>query len=254
MDVVKAYDSSGTLYTTAAGYTTDRDGNALFVFKSIPTVSLVDLTNSTLSNGQATDLYKFTVTAGSNGSIALKQFKLAINWTDGGTADTLEVESLKLYKNGSNITALTMVDEDANTVTSTSGLLEGDGTLVTTFNDEDVIAAGETVTYVVRGTPQGFRTVGADTSGDSISMYLPSDASSNSTSVFLNQATGGQTEISQLFTSAASAGQSGTAANFIWSDVSAQSHVGSSNASSTGDWHNGYLVLNLDLSAETWSK
>lgn len=260
LDVVKAYDSAGTLYTTAAGYTTDRDGNTLYVFKSIPTVNLVDLTNSTLVNGQATDLYKFTVTAASNGSVALKQFKLSVSWSDGGTADSNEIESLKLYKNGSQVTALTMLDEDGNTVTSTSGLLNKDvnnvvdNTLVVTFTDEDVVSAGETVTYVVRGTPQGFRMTGSDTSGDSVSFYLPTDSAYGvalAVSSYLNMTATG---IAQLFTSATTAGESGTAANFIWSDVSAQSHVGSADAASTGDWHSGYLVLNLDLSNETWTK
>ncbi len=260
MDLVKAYNSSGTLYTTAAGYSDDRQGNAMFVYKSIPTVNLVDLTNSTVINGQATDLYKFTVTAGSNGSVALKQFKLNVSWSDGGTADSMEIESMKLYKNGSNVTAITMEDEDGDSVTSTSGLLNKtvsnvvDNTLVVQFTDEDVISAGETVTYVVRGTPQGFRMTGSDTSGDSVSFYLPTDSAYNeadSVSSYLNLTSTG---IAQLFTSATTAGQSGTAANFIWSDLSAQSHVGSANSSSTGDWHSGYLVLNLDLSNETWTK
>ncbi|EKD67741.1 MAG: hypothetical protein ACD_48C00241G0005, partial [uncultured bacterium] len=96
LDLVKGYNSAGTLYTTAAGYSTDRDANNLWVFKSIPTVNAVDLTNSTVINGQATDLYKFTVTAASNGSIAMKQMKFTLNWSDGQTADSMELESIEL--------------------------------------------------------------------------------------------------------------------------------------------------------------
>lgn len=284
LDVVKAYDSAGALYTTVAGYTTDRDGNELYVFKSIPTVNHVDLTNSTLVNGQATDLYKFTVTASSQSSVALKQFKLNVSWTDGGSVDTLEVESLKLFKNGVDITSsVTMVDPWGASVTSTSGLNDADfdsaptadTAVIVTWNEsagEDVISAGETVTYTVRGTPQGFRTVGADTSGDSVSFYLPTDAATNSTGLFnakklfLNDESdleANRSEILEFHTSAAaaSANGSGTAdwsgsdtANFVWSDMSAQSHVGTKNTTSTNDWANGYLVLNLDLPAETWSK
>ncbi|MCX6714630.1 MAG: hypothetical protein NTX72_02355 [Candidatus Uhrbacteria bacterium] len=263
LDVVKAYNSSGTLYTTAAGYTDDRDGNELYVFKSIPTVNQVDLTNSTVINGQATDLYKFTVTAGSNGSISLKQFKLAVNWSDGQTADSMELESLKFFKNGSDITSsVTMSDEDGNDATGTDGLLNKvgavvDNTLVTTFTDEDSIGAGETVTYVVRGTPQGFRMTGSDTVADSVSLYLAGDAASNGSDTFLNDEydiASGQVNIAELWSSAAAHSADGMAANFIWSDVSAQSHVGSMNAASTGDWHNGYKVLNLDLGSETWTK
>jgi hypothetical protein len=284
MDLVKAYDSTGTAYTTADGYSTDRQGNELYVFKSIPTVNHVDLTNSTLVNGQEMDLYKFTVTAGSQGAIALKQFKLNTSWTDGGTVDTLEIDSMKLYKNGTNITSnVTIVDTYGASVTSTSGLNDSDfagaptadTAVIFTWNDtvlEDSIAAGETVTYTVRGTPQGFRTVGSDTSGDSVSFYLPTDAATNSTglfgakNVFLNDEAdleANRLEILEFHTSAAAASTNGTGtaawnasntANFVWSDASSQSHTGNKNASSTGDWANGYLVLNLDLPAETWTK
>jgi hypothetical protein len=263
LESVKISNSNGTVTTEtgvgSADWTANSIiGNSQYVFKSIPTISQTDLTNSTLVNGQATDLYKFTVTAASNGAVALKQFKLTTSWSDGGTADTLEVESLKLYKNGSDITSsVTMVDEDGNAVTSTSGLLESDEDLAVTWTTEDSIAAGETVTYTVRGTPQGFRTVGSDTSGDSVSLYLAQDTATNGTSVYLNDETdigAGQSEIMELFTSAAASSSDGTAAEFIWSDNSAASHSSSANASSTGDWHNGFLIKNLDLGSETWSK
>ncbi|MEK7615397.1 MAG: hypothetical protein AAB431_03370, partial [Patescibacteria group bacterium] len=109
LESVKIANSNGTEVTetgvASADWTVDTIiGNSQYVFASIPTISAVDLTNSTLVNGQATDLYKFTVAASSSGSISLKQFKLTTTWSDGGTADTLEVESLKLYKNGSDIT------------------------------------------------------------------------------------------------------------------------------------------------------
>jgi hypothetical protein len=268
---VKFADSQGTETTETSGTAfSSVNGNIQYVFASVPTITAVDLTNSTLVNGQAVDLYKFTVSAASNGNVALKQFKLSTSWSDGGTADTLEVESLKLYKNGSDITSsVTIVDENGNVVTSTSGLLESDEDAVITWTTEDTVSAGETVTYTVRGTPSGFRTVGADTSGDSVSFYLAQDAATNGTSVYLNDETdlaGGQSEIMELFTSAAASSSDGTgtaaddssatvsANRFIWSDVSAASHSSSANADSTGDWHNGYLVKNLDLSGETWSK
>lgn len=263
LESVKIIDSNGTETTEtgvgSAHWTVDTIiGNSQYVFKSVPTISQTDLTNSTLVNGQAVDLYKFTVTAASNGAVAVKQFKLTTSWSDGGTADTLEVESLKLYKNGSDITSsVTMVDEDGNTVTSTSGLLESDEDLVVTWTTEDSISAGETVTYTVRGTPQGFRTVGSDTSGDSASFYLAQDAATNGTSVFLNDETdiaAGQSEIAELFTSAAAVSSDGTAAELIWSDNSATAHSSTVGTTSTGDWHNGFLIKNLDLGSETWSK
>ena len=255
LESVKIRDTNGTETTETNGTEWTADsiiGNNLFVFASIPTVTHTDLSNSTLVNGQATDLYKFTVTADANGSIAMKQFKLTTAWSDGGTADTLEVESLKLYKNGSDITSSVVIqDQDGNSVESTSGMLESDDDLVVTWSTEDSISAGETVTYTVRGTPQGFRLTGSDTVGDSVSFYLAQDSSSNGTSSYLNVGDT-TTSVIELFTS--STADSG-ASNYelIWSDNSAASHSSTATAS-TDDWHNGYLVKNLDLGSETWTK
>ncbi|MBI2356184.1 MAG: hypothetical protein HYV13_03210 [Candidatus Doudnabacteria bacterium] len=256
-DALIIQDSQGVQDSTSSAVTTDRVGNELYVYKGTPKVEVVDLTNSTLVNGSAQDVYKFKVT-GQGGTVAVKQVKLSVAWSDGGTADTLEVESLKFYKNDVDITAsVTMVDEDGNDVETTSGLTEDDDTLVVTFTTEDAVAAGESVTYRVRGTPQAFRATGTDTVGDSVSFNVPSDASHNGTSVFLNDQTdinAGQSEIMELFTSAAASSSDGTAANFIWSDNSATAHVSTANATSTGDWANGYNVLNLPLDGETWTK
>jgi len=262
LESVKIADSNGTETTetgvASADWTVDSIiGNSQYVFASIPTISAIDLTNSTLVNGQAQDMYKFTVTA-TGGSVAVKQFKLTTTWSDGGTDDTLEVESLKIYKNGSDITSsTTIVDEDGNVVTSTSGLLEGDADMVVTWSTEDTVAQGETVTYTVRGTPTGFRVTGGDTVGDSVGFFIAQDAATNGTSKFINDETdivAGQSEIMELFTSAAASSSDGTAAELIWSDISAASHASAANGSSTGDWHNGFLVKNLDLAGETWSK
>jgi len=226
----------------------------LYVFNSIPVISQVDLTNSTVVNNQATDLYKFTVTADANGDVALKQFKLTTTWSDGGTADTLGVDTFKLYKNGSDITTSVVIqDEDGNSVESTGAFTEADSDLVVTWASEDVISAGETVTYIVRGTPTGFRTVGSDTSGDSVSFFFAADTATNSTKVFLNDGTTAAT-IVKLHTSAVAGDSAAVDYEFIWSDISASAHSSTSNVTSTGDWHNGYLIDNLDLSSETWTK
>lgn len=250
LDSARYSDSTGTVTTD----TTDRDGNELYVFNSIPVISQVDLTNSTVVNSQATDLYKFTVTADANGDVAMKQFKLTTTWSDGGTADTLGVDTFKLYKNGSDITTSVLIQDQAgNSVEGAGAFTEADSDLVVTWASEDVISAGETVTYIVRGTPTGFRTVGSDTSGDSVSFYFAADTATNSTKVFLNDGTSTAT-IVKLHTSAAAGHASAVTYEFIWSDLSASAHSSSTNASSTGDWHNGYLIDNLDLSSETWTK
>lgn len=252
LDSAKYADSQGVETTDA----TDRAGNEMYVFKTVPTVASVDLSNtSALVNGSAQDLYKFTVSAPAQGPVALKQFYLTTTWGDGGTADTLEVESLKLFEDGVDVTSNVVIqDEDGNSVESTSGMLESDDSVTVSWSAglESVIPAGGSKTYVVRGTPQGFRLTGADTVGDTVSLSLLADTAANGTKLFLN-GTATAATIWGLHTSAAATG-SGTLYQFIWSDNSSNVHVPSENASSTTDWANGYKVLNLDLAGETWSK
>jgi len=265
LDSVTYANGQGVQQSAAA---TDRDGNEIRVWKSLPTFSHVDLTNSTLVNGQATDLYKFTVTADSQGSIALKQVNFTVSWTDGGGAgDTLEVESMKLYKNGSDITdSVLLQEEDANTVESTSGLLEGDEDLFISWATEEVISAGETVTYVVRGTPQGFNVTDASSSNntDYFSMYLTGDTSNTNltTLVCLNDDTEVAT-IDQLLAESSNdcsetADADAVLKNIIWSDFSSSTHQDNmadySGDTDGGDWFSSYKVKNLPLGAETWTK
>lgn len=252
LDSVKYADSQGAETTDA----TDRAGNEMYVFKSIPTITGIDLSNtSSLVNGSAQDLYKFSVTANSQGAVALKQFYLTTTWGDGGTADTLEVESIKLFEDGVDVTSNVVIqDEDGNSVESTSGMLESDDSLTISWSAglESVIPAGGTKIYTVRGVPQGFRMTGADTVGDTVSFTLAADTAQNSTKLYLN-GTSVATTLWGLHTSAAATG-SGTMYQLIWSDNSSNVHTAAENASSTGDWANGYKVLNLDLNGETWAK
>ncbi len=255
-------DSFGVETTEADGAAFNGvDSNEMYVFKSIPTFTHVDLTNSTLLNDQATDFYKFTVSADSNGSVALKQFNLDLNWNDGQSLDVMEIQNMKLYKNGADVTTLvTIVDNlGANAEDADNDIVEASTDLYFTWATEDTIGAGETVTYTVRGEVSGFRLTGGDTVGDSISFTLATDAATNGTSLFLNDAddanaAGGLENIMQLFTSAAADTSAGSLHNVIWSDVTAVGHVSTANLTSTGDWHNGYLLENLTLSSETWTK
>ena len=253
LDSVKYADSQGVETTSD----TDRTSNELYVYKAVPTVTHTDLSNtSSLVNGSAQDLYKFTVTAPAQGPVTLKQFYLSTTWSDGQTADTMYVESFKLFEDGVDVTSNVVIQDQAGTEAegADNSFGEADSRLTVSWSAglESVIAAGTTKTYTVRGVPQGFRLTGADTVGDSVSFVLNADTSHNGTSVFLNGVSGIAT-IWGLHTSAAATG-SGTLNQFIWSDNSSNVHVPSENASSTGDWANGYKVLNLDLNGETWNK
>ncbi|KKP55047.1 MAG: hypothetical protein UR46_C0009G0004, partial [Parcubacteria group bacterium GW2011_GWA1_33_6] len=168
---VKYADTNGTEATD----TNTRTGKETYVFKAVPTLSQTDLTNSIIVNGGEKELYKFSISAPTQGAIAIKQFKLNVTWSDALTSDTLELESLKLLKDGVDITTSVLISNGTTgtTAESTNGVSEDDSKIVFTWltTDEDTIAAGSSTTYTVKGTPQGFRITGAtDTSTDSVSL------------------------------------------------------------------------------------
>ena len=250
---IKKADSQGVQSTTTPTLT----GNDVYVFKAVPVLNAVDLTNSSIVNGNISDLYKFTVTA-SGGDVAIKQFALNTVWSDGnGDDDTLTVLAPKFYKNGTQVTAVVIQDEDGNDVSAT-GFAESDSKLYVTFTNEDVVASGETVTYSVKGTPSAFATVAPTTTQtDSVSFSLVADAVGTETNGlrtfrYMNAGTA-QTTIKKLFTSGTADGGA-TVPNFLWSDNSSSAHTDAVGATASPDWTNGYLILNLDLATEVWSK
>jgi len=248
LDSVKYADSQGVETTDA----TDRAGSALLVYKAVPTIAQVAVdTTADLVNGTARDLYKLTISAPSStvsaNGITVKQIRLPVTWNDGsGATDTLEVESMKLILDGSDITSsdVTIQDIGGNTAESTSGLVESDAYVVISWDagKELAVGAGATRTLTLRGTPQGFNsTDAADTPTDSVGFALLADSSAQTAAhTYLNGITG-VTTVWGLHDSAAATG-SGEIHNFIWSDVSANPHATDENASSSADWTNGYKI------------
>ena len=248
LDSVKYADSQGVEATD----TTDRAGNALYVYKAVPTVAQVAVNTTTkLVNGSARDLLKLTIqapaaTVSANG-ITVKQLRLPVTWNDGGAAgDDLEVEAVKLLLDGSDITSadVKLQDQDGNTVESTSGLLEDDTYLIVSWEagKELAIGAGQTRTLTIKGTPQGFNVTDAETTPtDSVGFGFQADSAHNGTKVYLNGESSHAT-VWGLHTSAASTG-SGTVYNLVWSDVSANPHATAENATSSADWANGYKIF-----------
>ncbi|OGZ63428.1 MAG: hypothetical protein A3C58_02325 [Candidatus Staskawiczbacteria bacterium RIFCSPHIGHO2_02_FULL_34_10] len=256
---VEYMDDQGTVSTS----TTERDGNSTYVYRSVPTLSKVELDNSSIvANGAVINLFSMKVAAPSAGDINVKQLKFDVNWSDGGTADVLELEALKFYKDGTDITAsVSIVDEDsATSLEGTAvGLSELNSKIIVTWDGttEDTISASSNTTYTLEGVPQGFRLLGAtDTAADSVSIAFSPDTADvtfGSTTVdfigYINVGTS-LTGIMKLFTSA-TASASAEDADLIWSDNSAVAHSASTTAG-TGDWTNSYLIKD-NLSSETWT-
>jgi hypothetical protein len=198
IDRVRSQDSAGSVATS----TTDYNGNALIVYKAVPTLAMVAVNTATkVVNGTAREVYKFTISApastvSANG-IAVKQVRLPVTWNDGGAAgDALEVESLRLLVDGSDVTTsdVTLQDGSGASVESTSGLLEDDAFLVISWDasKELAIGAGQTRTLTVRGVPQGFNVLDTETTPtDSVGFALLSDtAAQTAAHTYLNGGTG----------------------------------------------------------------
>lgn len=252
----KYADSQGSETTTTA---TDVNGNNIYVYRSIPTLAAGTITGSTLNNSQETYLYDFTVTADSNGDVALKQLKFNLAWSDAGTSDTLQLASLRFYRDSTDLTDLVTI-QDASGSSAKAGqtaLTEADSSVIVTFATEEVIGAGESKTYKLKATPSGFHVAGAsDTVSDSVSIYLLDDAAHDTSNAYLNAGTT-VTGITKLYSSAAAGNASAVNKNIIWSDYSAATHAlypGSVGADSTNDWYDGNLLVDLPLTSVTWSK
>jgi hypothetical protein len=256
---VKKQDPNGTV--TNSGALTVA-ANSTIVYRSIPVLSQVDLTNSAIANGAEIDLYKFKVTAPSQGDVNIKQFKLAVTWTDGGTPDTQEVSDIKLLADGVNINdSVTIQNEDGYTVEGATHSVSntgttGDDTIVFTWNTttEYTISAGTTTTYTVRGTPSGFGIVGTtfnETGTDSVALALNVDSAAQTAGYNSLDTGDATTTIIKLYSTSGDASSSAENAKFLWSDESAVAHSASTTAS-TADWTNGYLVQD-QLSSETWT-
>ena len=254
---VKRADSDGTETITDPPTAASNTANSTIVYRSVPVLAKVALTSSNIINGAAMDLYKFTVTAPAAGPVHMKQFKLNVNWSEAGTADALELESLKLFENGVDITStVSIADEDlgdTDGAEGTSGVVETSSKIIVTWDgdtEESTTSAGSTSTYTLRGTPQGFNVAGAsDTVKDGVSLqFVPDTAAQTSGYNFINQGTA-LTTIEKLYSSS-TANASAEDANLIWSDESAVAHSPDDD-DSTKDWSNSYLFTTVD--SQAWS-
>ena len=262
---VKYMDPEGTVATITDSTGDLYEANSTYVYRTVPTLSKVDLSSSTLVNGAVKDLFSFKVTAPAQGDVYIKQFNVDVAWSDGGgNDDTLEIESLKLYKDGVDITtSVTLREEDTGaSVESTTGITEGNTKIVVTWDGitEDTITAGTSTTYTIRGTPDGFNetaTVATFAGSDSVAFSFNADTADvtfGNTTVdyigYINTDTLADANgILKLYTSA-TAHANAEAAQMIWSDGSAVSHSASTTAG-TNDWTNAYLLQNL--TSQTWT-
>ncbi|MSU54412.1 MAG: peptidoglycan-binding protein [Candidatus Staskawiczbacteria bacterium] len=236
--------------------TASRTANYTYVYKSVPTFTAGSVSGqgTFLTSGSTTDLYKFSVKADAKGPVSLKQLKFAVTITDGGTGSSPILDRFSFFRGGTNITtSVAVIDSGATSLESTATNLTelNSSSVYVLFDTEEVIPAGSTYTYTLKATPTGF--MGLSTDSDTVSTSIAQDttpagvsAGANATLFALN-ATATTGAVQTLSTTALGAG-TGTGANVIWSDNSAQLHD-YVYTSSSFDWFNGYLLDTFPLNA-----
>ncbi|OGZ34121.1 MAG: hypothetical protein A2Y98_02190 [Candidatus Portnoybacteria bacterium RBG_19FT_COMBO_36_7] len=211
-----------------ANYSTVTAQPYAYIYRSVPTVSKLDVSTTKLSNSDM-DLLKFRVAADAKGDIDLYKFTFRISTTV------------------ANVTYFNLVDvtSGGNTVlyaSSTQLIMPGVST-----NDIDVVLMASPGTPGGTATP---RTVSAGTYRDFVVRGTVTGATTNATVVtYLRGDTSPRQAWGTHMTTAA--GVDATAIpdvddNFIWSDFSKAAH-----STATADWTNGYLVSGLPASGLT---
>jgi len=200
---------------------------------------------------------KFTVKADTQGPVALKQIRFNVNITDGGTPSSPAINTMSFFRGSTNITnSVGIIDKAGNSIEATATTLTelNSSDVYVVFDTEEVVPAGTTYTYTLKGTPSGFMGISGDT--DSVVTSIAQDttpsgvaAGADATEYYL--ASAGQAETAIQYLNAAVNQTTGTLANIIWSDNSAQIHgyvVDTAANGASADWFNGYLIKSLPLS------
>jgi hypothetical protein len=182
----KASDSNGAQSTDY----TDRAGNAMYVYKTLPTITNVTLPSTVLSATTKT-IAKFAISSDSQ-PIAWNKIALAVTKTDGFTVAT--GSSMKLYD------ASTDTEVPATLTASNFASADLSGTITFVLTTAEEVSG--TKTYYVKSTIGG--TVG---SGDSLSVNVTRPSSFAAPNTYAVVAA--------------------TSASFVWSDQSLVSHSAS---------------------------
>lgn len=230
----KALTSTGTVYNGGA----ENDaGNSMYVYKSVPTVTLATLPSTRLVAGTNT-IAKFSIAADSAGPIGWKKMLFTITKT--AATDLGGTSTIKLYdSSGTEVAgtfATTSVDATHPTITTTNGngLFAASGTggtLTFVATDEQQIAAGSSETYSLKDSVSG---TNATISGTYVSTSIPSNTTSWAGP--------------RIYSTVASTFGLSTAPSFVWTDRSANSH-----SESTADWNTDYKVVTIPSDTQTLS-
>jgi hypothetical protein len=206
-------------------------GTAQYVYKAIPTLSLVTLPTTALVAGTNT-LAKFSIGTNGTGTIGWSRIIFTIAKTSAPVLADGTAFTLWNADSNTQIAGTATVRDTANAATCIATLLGCRLTFVPTTEQQ----VSGSINYVLKATVGGTLVT---TDYISTSIAAPSVFAASTTSA-LAQASG---SFAQTY-----AGY-GTSPSFVWSDVSASSHD-----LTTSDWSNDYLVKSLPLDSQTLTK
>lgn len=236
------------VYFSGSQSTDTIDGNAMTVRKAKPTITANALPTSSLTDGTHT-IYSFTVANTSNeaAEIGLKKFGFDVVLSDNNTSTALTLDTVKIYKSTdlTNNIAATIEDGSGNDLTGTgNNLTNGTGSILVKFTSEQSIAAGSSVTYLLKARITG------SAQYDSITTSLKAPAQSTVYTEYLDAATNTLLVLDTV--------QDGTGTEYnghmIWSDKSAGTSHSASETASSKDWTTGYQVQTLPSDAKSLSR
>ncbi len=287
--------ASGTAVTAAGTVDTTAATHVLYKTMLTVTADNAGLT-SALTPGISNTLYKFKTTADSRGPAALKKLTFQVSVTDAGTSncnvnvggftlarDSVDITASKVLiaglggltgsvSNSADVARTTMEGKGTNDVGGTGS---GDGAVQTTTTwvfaefgttngatqpetGDESISAGATVSWNFSGTT-GANFSAAD--DDSVAVELLGDTTAPTDLTFKlgdDDVTDDQYSIVLALTGTGVTDT--TDVEFIWSDNSAISHLGTmadntgtvdTTPDSSGDWTNGWLIKNFPLGARS---
>jgi len=221
-------------------------GNHLYVYKSIPSFTCLDINESKIYNSTSNNLYSFKVKADYAGPVSIKQMKFALTWDDNNNS-TLALDTFRLKRDSQEVAdEVDVQDIYGNSLESTTYTATlSHSVIIFSFNDEEreeIIPAGEERTYDIYARPSGFQTSASGDKPDILTINLKGGADTsahNTTKRYLvdNSVTG-------LFELHTTNSGDGTAYDLIWSDRSSIRHSFAAD-NAYPDWANSYLMSNL---------
>ncbi len=189
-------------------------GNAMYVYKAIPTVTNLSLPTTLLNTGTQT-VSKFSIGTNGTGTVGWKKLIFTVSRAMSGT-DTLATPTLWDADTNTQVAGVAAFTNSVEVDGGTSGTI----TFVAT--DEQQISGSKS--YYLK-----LVTAGVFVTGDNLNVSIAQPSSYAAPAAYATVA--------------------GLSGSFVWTDVSAQSH-----SESTLDWNNGFLVKNLPTDSQTLTK